>query len=82
LAVRRNSAEAVVSAEFAGTAAPLTVKPDPGSAWNAAPSDELLIQSCAQATRPRKIVGVSLTMVRSSNRAPSSLRVSVAVVAL
>jgi hypothetical protein len=47
LAVRRNSAEAVVSAEFAGTAAPLTVKPDPGSAWNAASSDELLIQSCA-----------------------------------
>ena len=40
----------MASAEFSGTAAPLTVKAAPGSVWNTAPSAGLLTQSCAQAT--------------------------------
>ena len=73
---------AVVSAEFCGTAAPLTVKFDPGSVSNTAPSDGLLTQSWAQARRPRKISGMLFQTVRLSNRAPSSLLVSVADIAL
>ena len=44
--------------EFAGGAAPLTVKFEPGSAWNTAPSAGLLTQSCAQASRPRNTSGM------------------------
>jgi len=42
LALMWSSAAAVVSAEFCGGAAPLTVKLEPGSAWNTAPSAVLL----------------------------------------
>ena len=54
------------------------MKFEPGSAWNTAPSDELLIQSCAQASRPRSTSGMALTICTVSKRMPSSLRVSVA----
>ncbi|MFZ3336106.1 MAG: hypothetical protein WA199_09170 [Xanthobacteraceae bacterium] len=54
-------APAEASAEFGGGAAPLTVKPAPGSDWNVAPSAGLLTQSCAQATRPCQITGILFT---------------------
>src|ERR1700733_15839085 len=53
----------------------------PGSAWNTALSAGLLTQSCAQARRPRKTSGILSTICKSSKRAPSSLRVSVALIA-
>ena len=77
-----SSAAAVVSAEFCGGAAPLTVKFEPGSDWNTAPSDGFETQSWAQAKRPRRMTGMSYHIVRLSKRAPSSLRVSVALIAL
>jgi hypothetical protein len=54
----------------------------PGSAWNTAVSDELLSQSCAQAARARNRSGMSPTIWRLSKRAPISLLVSIAVIAL
>src|SRR5262249_4672976 len=71
-----------VRAEFLGGVAPLTMKLAPGSAWNTASSDGLLTQSCAQAARARHSAGMAPSSVRSSNRAPSSALVSVALMAL
>jgi len=36
MALRRTSADTVISAESAGSAAQLTMKLDPGNAWNTA----------------------------------------------
>ena len=54
----RSSAPTEVSAESFGGAAPFTTKLVPGSVWNAASSAGLLIQSCAKASRARRISGV------------------------
>jgi hypothetical protein len=61
-------------------ASPLTMKLAPGSAWNTVASVGSVIQSCAQARRPRSVsTAVGLTSATWSKRAPTSLRVSVAV---
>jgi hypothetical protein len=77
-----SSAPTEASAESEGIGAPLTVKLEPGSAWKAALSAGLSTQSCAQARRARRISGIPATAVISAKRAPSSLRVSVAFMAL
>ena len=47
--------EAVVSAESCATAAPLTMKKVPGSAWNEEAAVRSVLKSCAQARRPRSV---------------------------
>jgi hypothetical protein len=63
--------------------APITVKLDPASDWNAAVmfvSDQL---SCAQAARVRSVkIAPSFSATGRSNQAPSSVRVVVVVWAL
>ena len=77
---RRYSAPAEVSAEFFAGVAPLTTKLAPGSVWNRAASEGSLIQSCAQATRARKVSAASgLSSSRRSKRPPNSLRLSLAL---
>src|SRR5579862_3699193 len=80
--VKKYCAPADASAESFGGVAPLTTKLEPGSDWKTASSDGLLTQSWAQAKRARKINGIPFSNVGSSKRAPSSLRVSFAVMAL
>jgi hypothetical protein len=59
----------------------LTVKLAPGSDSNTAAIDGLLTQSGAYARRARRISGMPPTSVGASNREPSSLRTTVALIA-
>jgi hypothetical protein len=82
LVLSLSSAPTDVSAESFGVSAPLTTKAAPGSVWNTAVSAGLLAQSWAQAARARNISGMVPSHVRPSKRLPSSLRASVALMAL
>ena len=58
----------------------MTMKLVPGSVWKPVVSDGSLTQSCAQASRPRSAsAAVGSSATTRSKRAPSSLRVAVAV---
>ena len=78
--ISRSSAPAEVNAEFFAGVAPVTMKLAPGSASNPGMSDGSLIQSCAHAILPRnESTAFQLSKNGRSKRAPSSLRVSVAL---
>ena len=80
--LKLTSATAEASRESCTGVAPVTVKFDPGRAWNAAVmrvSDQL---SCAQAARVRSAkIAPSFSKTDRSNQAPSSVRVVVVVCA-
>src|ERR1700730_6611402 len=70
---RRSSAPADVSAAFFAGVAPCTRKLAPGSASKLGKRFGSLIQSCAQATLPRKAsTAFQLSRISLSKRAPSS----------
>jgi hypothetical protein len=76
----RSSAPAVVNAAFFAGVAPCTRKLAPGSASNVGMRLGSVIQSCAHAILPRKAsTAFQLSRIGLSNRAPSSVRVSLAL---
>ena len=77
-----SSAEAVVRAESRACAAPFTTKLAPGRVWNVAAMLRSGLKSCAQAARPRSVRTESESAKDLSARRPSSLRLSVTLLAL
>jgi hypothetical protein len=76
LLASRSSAPADSSAELVGAAAPLTVKVEPGSVWNAELMPGLPAWSLAQAARARTASASPPWNASSpSNHEPSSVRV-------